>query len=198
MHRVASFQSNALAHLAAAHLRENAVMAGVIDATMSAVTTLTGGALSHGAYELVIATKRDQELALELLGALEANPPQIDPDWENDVAPDLSMLDKKLIPDCPGCKWPISIARPLGPCQRCGTEYDVLDMIFNAHGPEALAPCYETEAPMANLSDEQVSEIAIDCPSCDYPLDGLGVRGHCPECGAFFDRRELFNGLLGH
>ncbi|HSG64943.1 MAG TPA: hypothetical protein VLD39_08080 [Gammaproteobacteria bacterium] len=198
MHRIASFHSGALAHLTAAHLREHGVMAGVIDATMSAVTSVMGGSFNQGAYELVIASRSDEERAHELLETLKQNPPTIDPDWEEDVAPDLSLLDKKLIPDCPGCKWPVSVARPLGPCQRCGTKYDVLEMIFERHGPEALAACYETEAPMANLSDEQVCDIAIDCPSCDYPLDGLGVRGTCPECGAHFDRRELFNGLLGH
>lgn len=197
MHRIASFQSGALAHLTAAHLREHGVMAGVIDATMSAVTSVMGGSFNQGGYELVIATNRDEELARELMAQLEANPPTIDPEWEDDVAPDLTLLDKKLIPNCPGCKWPVSVARPLGPCQRCGAKYDVLEMIFERHGPEALAACYETEAPMAGLSDEQVCGIAIDCPNCDYILDGLGVRGHCPECGVYFDRRELFNGLLG-
>lgn len=198
MYRIASFHSSAIAHLAAAYLREHAVMAGVIDATLSAVTTIMGGSFGRGAYELVIATKRDKERADELLEHFRKHPPAIDPDWEEDVAPDLSLLDKAHIPNCPGCKWPVSIARPLGPCQRCGTKYDLMEMIFEKHGPEALAPCYETEAPMANLSDEQVCEIAIDCTNCEYPLDGLGVRGTCPECGASFDRRELFNGLLGH
>jgi hypothetical protein len=198
MHRIASFHSGALAHLTAAHLREHGVMAGVIDASMSAVTTIMGGSFNQGAYELMIATKRDEERALELLEQLKVSPPTIDPEWEDDVAPDLSLLDKKLIPQCPGCKWPVAVARPLGPCQRCGTTYDVLQIIFERHGPEALAACYETEAPMAGLSDAQVCDIAIDCPSCDYPLDGLGVRGHCPECGVAFDKRELFNGLLGH
>lgn len=198
MHRIASYQSTAMAHLVAAYLREHGVMTGVIDATMSAVTNIMGGARSRGGYELMIATKRDEELALELIAQLKENPPTIDPDWEDDIAPDLTLLDKSLLPDCPGCKWPVSVARPLGPCQRCGVAYDLLEMIFERHGPEALAACYETEAPMAGLSDQQVCEIAIDCPGCSYPLDGLGVRGSCPECGAGFDRRALFNGLLGY
>lgn len=198
MHRIASFQSGALAHLTAAHLREHGVMAGVIDATMSAVTSVMGGSFNQGAYELIIASKSDDERARELLDQLKQNPPTIDPQWEDDVAPDLTLLDKKHIPSCPGCKWPVALARPLGPCQRCGTPYDVLAMVFERFGPEALSPCYETEPPMAHLSDEQVCDIAIDCPSCAYPLDGLGVRGNCPECGAAFDRRQLFNGLLGH
>lgn len=198
MLRVASYNSSAIAHLAAAHLREHGIMAGVIDASMSVVTGVMATTFNRGMYELVIASKRDEERALGLIEELETNPPAIDPEWEDDVAPDLSLLDRRLIPDCPGCRWPIMIARPLGPCQRCGTSYDVLEMIFEKHGPEALAPCYETEAPIANMSDQEVCEILIDCPACSYPLDGLGVRGHCPECGARFDRRELFSGLLGY
>lgn len=172
-------------------------MAGIIDATMSAVTSVMGGSFNQGAYELVIASKSDHTRASELLEGLVRNPPTIDPDWEDHVAPDLTLLDRRHIPNCPGCKWPVSLARPLGPCQRCGSAYDVLAMVFERHGPEALTPCYQTELPMANLSDEQVCDIAIDCTNCEYPLDGLGVRGTCPECGAWFDRRELFNGLLG-
>ncbi|MBO6740287.1 MAG: hypothetical protein JJ916_10540 [Phycisphaerales bacterium] len=197
MLKLTSYNSSAFAHLAAAHLREHAIMAGVIDASMSVITGVMATTFNRGMYELVIASKRDEDRARELIEQLETNPPEIDPDWEDDVAPDLSKLDRKLIPNCPGCDWPIMIARPLGPCQRCGTRYDVLEMIFDKHGPEALAPCYETEPPLANMTDAQVCDIAIDCPACSYPLDGLGVRGHCPECSTYFDRRELFNGLLG-
>lgn len=197
MHKVASYQSSAFAQLAAAHLREHGVMAGVIDASMSVVAGVMASTLNRGMHELVIATRRDKELARELLAQFESSPPTIDPDWEENIAPDLSLLDKGMIPDCPGCRWPVSIARPMGPCQRCGAAYDVLEMVFQKHGPEALAGCYETDEPMANLSDEQVAEIAIDCPGCGCPLDGLGVRGRCPECSAAFDRRELFSGLLG-
>ena len=198
MLRVAMYESSAIAHLAAAHLREHGVMAGVIDGSVSAVTGALPSVFRNGAYELYIASKGDEELARELVEQFERDPPEIDPEWEDHVAPDLSLLDRKLIPDCPGCGWAIMAARPLGPCQRCGTKYDLLEMIFERHGPEALAPCYETEAPMAHLSDEEVCAIAIDCPKCSYPLDGLGLRGNCPECGAGFDRRELFNGLVGH
>jgi len=198
MLKVASYNSSAIAHLTAAHLREHAIMAGVIDASMSVITGVMATTFNRGMYELVIASKRDEDRARQLIEQLETNPPEIDPDWEDDVAPDLSKLDKKLIPNCPGCDWPIMLARPLGPCQRCGTKYDVLDMIFEKHGPEALAPCYETEAPMAHLSDEEVCAIPIDCPSCSYPLDGMGIRGHCPDCSVAFDRRALFNGLFGH
>lgn len=197
MHKVGSYQSSAFAHLAAAHLREHGVMAGVIDGSMSAITHVMASTLNKGAYELVISSKRNDELARELIEQFEMDPPEIDPGWEDDVAPDLTLLDKKLIPGCPGCGWTIMLARPLGPCQRCGTKYDVLEMIFEKHGPEALAPCYETEEPMAQMSDAEVCAIPIDCVACSYPLDGLGVNGHCPECGAHFDRRTLFNGLLG-
>jgi hypothetical protein len=197
MHRIGSYHSSALAHLVAAHLRENGVMAGVIDGSLSAISPVLASALNKGAYELVISSNRNEALARELVAQFEMDPPEIDPGWEDDVAPDLSMLDKALIPDCPECGWRIAIARPLGPCQRCGARYDAQEMIFEKHGPEALAPCYETEQPVAHLSDDEICAIEIDCPSCAYPLDGLGVRGNCPECGGSFDRRGLFNGLLG-
>lgn len=197
MLKIRTFHSSPLAHLAAAHLRENGVMAGVIDGSMSAITHAMATSLSRGAYELVISSKRNEMLARELLDQFEHDPPEIDPGWEDDVAPDLSMLDPRLIPDCPGCGWRVVLTRPLGPCQRCSAKYDALEMIFEQHGPEALAPCYETEEPMAQLSDEEVCSIAIDCPACAYPLDGLGLRGHCPECGGAFDRRGLFDGLIG-
>jgi len=197
MHRIAYYNSSAIANVHAAHLREHGIMAGVIDASVSAVTSIYGTVLGKGNYELVIATKRAQDTARQLLDDLERNPPEIDPAWEDEVQPDLTMLDKSLIPDCPGCKWPLSASRPLGPCQRCGTKYDLQQMIFERHGPEALAACYQSDEPLANYTDSEVIAIALDCPACSYPLDGLGVRGHCPECGAHFNRRELFGDILG-
>tara|TARA_R110002072_G_scaffold42064_9_gene117751 strand:- start:26589 stop:27152 length:564 start_codon:yes stop_codon:yes gene_type:complete len=186
-----------IAQFHAAHLREHGIMAGVIDASVSAVISLYGGLRSNGQYELIIPTKRLSERAQELLEEIEANPPTIDEGWEDDVRPDLSLLDPKHVPDCPSCNTRLFTSRPLGPCFRCSAKYDMVELIFERSGPDALAGCYETAEPLANLSDAEVCAIQLDCASCSYPLDGLAISGACPECGAAFNRRELFVDLLG-
>ncbi|MEX0876234.1 MAG: hypothetical protein WD114_02140, partial [Phycisphaerales bacterium] len=92
MHRIAYYQSSAIAHLHAAHLREHGIMAGVIDASVSAISSIYGSTMGKGQYELVISTKRASEPALGLIAELEANPQEIDPAWEDEIQPDLSLL----------------------------------------------------------------------------------------------------------
>jgi len=196
MYRLAKYQSSAIAQLHAAHLREHGVMAGVIDASISAVTSLYGGAIGGGQYELVLSTKRASDWAAELLEELKLNPPHIEEGWEDDVQPDLSMLDPRHLPPCPSCGTTLSLSRPFGPCMRCHTKYDMMQLVFDRFGPEALASCYEQTEPMAQYSDEEVCSIELDCPSCSYPLDGLAIESHCPECGTWFSRRELFGNIL--
>lgn len=196
MHRLRLYQSPAIAQLHAAHLREYGIMAGMIDGSVSVIGTLYSSAIGQGQYELVISTKRAIDRAIELLDELELNPPDIDEGWEDDVHPDLSMIDPKHIPNCPNCDTQLSIARPFGPCIRCFTKYDLMQLIFDQFGPEALANCYEQTEPMSHYSDEDVCSIELDCPTCSYPLDGLKIEGHCPECGLWFNRRELFGNIL--
>ena len=196
MYCIAYYHSPMIAQLHAAHLRENGIMAGMIDASVSAVMGMYGGLRSKGQYELIIPTKRFSERALELLKELELNPPHIEEGWEDDVRPDLSLLDPKHVPKCPSCDTWLCVSRPFGPCVQCSVKYDMMELVFKQFGPDALACCYEIAEPLANYSDNEVCEIQLDCPSCSYPLDGLPISGACPECGTQFHRRELFVSIL--
>ncbi len=196
MHRVANFTSSVMAQLHAANLREHGIMAGVIDASISAITPIYNAAIARGQYELVISTKRAHDRALELIDELERNPPIIDESWEDETIPDLSLLSKEHVPACPSCNTWLCVSRPLGPCIKCGASYNMERMIFDQHGPDALAVCYEQTEPLSNLTNEEICSIDLDCPSCSYPLDGLPLESHCPECGAWFNRRDLFRNIL--
>ena len=196
MHKIANYHSSVEAHLRASFLRENGIMAGVIDGSVSAVTALYGGLNPQGTLELVIPSKNMKEHALLLIEEFDMNPPRIDDDWENDIQPDLSMLDTKYLPKCPSCDTWLCKSRPWGPCMICSADYNMAELVFEQFGPEALSECYEFTEPLANYSDEEVCEIPLDCPSCSYPLDGLPISGNCPECGIPFHRRVLFVSIL--
>lgn len=196
MHRIAHYDSSVIAYLHAAHLRENGVMAGVIDGSISVISPIYNAAMMKGEFELVIASKRATDRARELLEELELDPPHIEEGWEDDIRPDLSLLKKEHIPGCPSCDTTLCVSRPFGPCIRCRTKYDLMQLVFDRFGPDALASCYEQTEPLANHTDAEVCSIDLDCPSCSYTLDGLPIEAHCPECGSWFNRRELFGNIL--
>lgn len=196
MHCITRYHNSLEASLRAAYLRENGVMAGVIDGSVSAVVGLLGGLRSQGHFELVISSKRTLDRAIALLLEFEENPPQIDEDWEDDVQPDLSLLEQRFVPQCPSCNASLCTTRPFGPCIECSSTYNFAELVFEKFGPDALADCYESSEPLSNLSDTEVCEIPLDCPSCSYTLDGLAMSGVCPECGNGFNRRELFIDIL--
>lgn len=50
---------------------------------------------------------------------------------------------------------------------------------------------------MKNSTAHDIHEpgLLVQCPRCQYPLVGLPVEHHCPECGMAFDRRwQVFGG----
>jgi hypothetical protein len=197
MHRIGYYHSSVEAHLRASYLRENGIMAGVIDGSVSAVTAMYSGIIPRGSQELVITSKSMREEATLLVEEFDANPPRIDDDWENNIQPDLSLLAEKHVPQCPSCDIRLCKSRPWGPCLGCKMEYNMEEIVFEQFGPEALTECFETTEPLANYTDEEVCEIPLDCPSCSYSLVGLPISGSCPECGVQFHRRELFVRILG-
>ena len=196
MHRLAYYDSIALAHMHAAYLRDHGIMSGVVGLHLNTTSPLLANNLGRGQYELVIPTKRAEDAARALLDECRASPPRLPEEWEDQVRPDLTRLETRHVPPCPACGRVLDRSRPLGPCMSCGDEHDLIELIVERSGPEALEPCYEQRVPLADLTEDEILSIEIDCAQCGYPLDDLGMRGHCPECGAWFDRRESFHDLL--
>lgn len=200
MHRLAYYQSLTIAQFHAAHLRDHGIMAGVIGTQANVIAPLIANNFGRGQYELYISTKRAKEQAQSLLNELrasaDADPMQDLEDWGENPEPDLSKLSPHHIPHCTTCNDRIAFPKLQGNCSTCNSPYDLAELVFEQFGPEALEPCYETNEPLAQYTDEQVASIDLDCPKCSYPLDGLGVSSTCPECSTPFNRRDLFNDLL--
>lgn len=117
-----------------------------------------------------------------LLAEFEALPPRRTMS-EDEVRPDLSVLAATMAPGCPACGWMLPL-REVATCSACGAAVDVPSLIVQAHGPEALTPCYPDPA----LGVEGESDLTTACPGCAYSLVGLERRGRCPECGLAYDK----------
>lgn len=196
MHRIAYYHSLALAHIHAAALRDRGIMAGVVGDRLTGISPMSAYNMGRGDYELVISTKRAHDAALAILQELRDEPPTDPQSWEHQTVPDLTRLDPALVPPCARCGAPLDPARPDNPCRSCRTPNDLIERIVELHGPEALEPCFSDPDPLSDITDEELATIEIDCPHCDYPLDGLGASGSCPECGTAFNRRALFRDIL--
>jgi rubrerythrin len=70
----------------------------------------------------------------------------------------------------------------------------VAELIVDAHGPEALAPCYE--ATPSPIDERRLLSARLHCPRCGYSLEGLPLGGNCPECGATYDKRQIVRSML--
>lgn len=194
MHKIASYNSHTLAHIHAAHLRSQGIMAGVLGENLANVDPLFAGLFQSG-YELYIATQRHADRAQQLIDAL--GTPELPDNWEHDAVPDLTKLDPNHIPDCPTCGKQLDPSKPLGPCPRCGKKSDLAQLVINAHGPEAMVNCYTHLDPATDLSDDDIRSVPLDCMRCQTPLDDQPtIRGHCPRCSLPFDRRESVAMLL--
>ncbi len=197
MHTVERFHNEMTATQVAAYLRTHGILATVIGNR----TDMTGGlngalTFGRGFFEVVISSKRLDQLAKAYIEEFLTDPPSLPDDWADEARPDLTRLDRALIPDCPGCGARLHASRPLGPCIACRKEYDLLELIFAKHGPEALASCYEQTDPLSLVTDDEILAYALDCPRCSYSLDGLPMQGKCPECGHGFDRRQIIDELF--
>ena len=85
-----------------------------------------------------------------------------------------------------------------------------MDLVVQTHGPEALEPCYPHDSHSetsrsANgaipsntqpLSEDEMDNILLDCVKCQHPLDDLGPKGDCPNCGTAFDRESALRTLV--
>ncbi|MCC6970728.1 MAG: hypothetical protein IT434_10955 [Phycisphaerales bacterium] len=101
---------------------------------------------------------------------------------------DLSKLSPALRVACPACE------RELDPrlavegtiACACGARHDIVELIVNQHGPEALEGCTTTRE--AADDAPTLMHATVKCIHCGYELEGLARRGICPECGKPYDK----------
>lgn len=197
MRNIRWYESAVRADQAAAFLRRHGILAGAvhhnIDFSGGMVAKFSGS--GHG---VSVIAKEQEAVARELLNEFEALPEDADDDlWEADSVPDLTRLDPAMLPACPSCGETLPADATLERCPACGAEVDVAGLVAAKHGPEALAACYDEPEPVEELDADLIARTAIDCPNCSYALEGVGMRGRCPECGEGFDKEDIVRRMLG-
>ena len=183
MIRLRRFTSRLHAEHAAIFLRNHGVSAVVVG---DYVNQLFGGPLSPRMLQvelmLLDANKRDE--AEHLLEEFEAEPIELDPDWEEQALPELAGLDLSAYDlTCPSCGYDLAGLDPVGCCPECSAEYDAAGLIVARHGPEALASLFAS-------APEPTPIKRYTCPECRRDLSSFPARGRCPECGRLFDKES--------
>jgi hypothetical protein len=183
------YSNPVLAEAAAEFLRQSSIAARTTARLGGdGITGATGG----GVFELAILDAAQADRASQLLAELDLSPAAPEPGWEGEALPDLSRLDPRHRPKCPGCARLLPADDALLACPSCAAPVDIADLIVQQHGPEALAGCYPDEA--ASLPADLIDSARLSCPACQYPLDGLAAIGPCPECGRPYSKAELLRG----
>lgn len=109
--------------------------------------------------------------------------------------PDLTQLGPDKAPLCPACGVRLPLDAGLGSCPACRSAVDVVDLIVQRHGPEALDGCYPREE--SSVESAMIERMMLLCPTCRYSLDGMPRVGTCPECGEGFDKVAIVRDFLG-
>lgn len=186
MIRVRSFNDMVAARIALDFLRINGISARILNEHIH--QGVGGLGTKFTSLDLVVATRADQAEAERLLDELEASPPQLDVDWEDRTAPDLSQLDPASHPIwCPNCAESLPLDETASACPACGADIDPVALLIKEYGPEALELCYDTAPPVIDPG----VRATLTCPACSYSLRDLPDCGRCPECGQLYDKQQM-------
>lgn len=212
---VARYSSAVTAQAVAAYLRDNGVAAQVVGDLLAEAPNHR--AMSMSALDVVVASSALVGRAKELVAEFHAQPATLDEDWEDQTRPDLSRLPASLAPACPACEVMLPMDEHLSACPACGASVDVVELVIDRHGPEAVAPCFDApegaetsgvDAPafVPNLAAPAPALAGTGgvgarerhagggppgvCRTCGAALHASVVRGRCASCGTLYDLSE--------
>jgi len=144
MYIVRKYGSELRARLAAAYLCSHDLHAMAVGGSLEAGAPSQGW-LGEGLHAVAVPLKLDLELARALLEEFDQT--EADPGWEESAEPDLSRLDPSLTLHCPECQYDLRGAVDQANCPECGEGFDLLTLVVEQHGPEALDECYDRDPP---------------------------------------------------
>jgi hypothetical protein len=137
---VRRYGSELRARLAAAYLCSHDLHAMAVGGSLEAGAPSQGW-LGEGLHAVAVPLKLDLELARALLEEFDQT--EADPGWEDNTEPDLSRLDPLLTVRCSGCQYDLRGVVDQARCPECGETFDLLTLVVEQHGPEALDGCYD-------------------------------------------------------
>lgn len=99
----------------------------------------------NGRNEVIVSDEQTRRAAEPLLDEMESEPARFDPGWEAaSDRPDLTRLDPSITIPCPWCESDLPRDASITDCPHCNEPVDILDLLVHRHGPDILAPCYDT------------------------------------------------------
>jgi rubrerythrin len=202
MEVIARFHDAVTAQQLVSYLQAHGVEASTEGGLLESFGPIVGA--FKGQYAVGIIEKEEIEEGKILTEQFLRQRPILEETWEHDVdEPDLTLLDPGLLPSCPSCGLKLLSPPPNARCPSCGAELDLVALIIEAHGPEALADCYpqptvddsgEDDFAVTKEGREQMIRMMdIPCSRCRYSLKGLARQGACPECGQPYDKYPGFD-----
>lgn len=180
MIRLRRFASRLQAEHAAMFLRRHDINAVVVGDYVEAILGTASPKMLQ--VELMLLDEDRKDEAESLLEEFDAEPIELEPDWEQETQPELTGLDLSAFDlTCASCGYDLRNLDSTDVCPECGGEYDFLGMIVSRHGPEALEALY---AEVSVLRWEKRTR----CRECGEDITALPTRGRCAACGRLFDK----------